>query len=233
MELYLVTIDTTFSQKLGKSLQNYGICLASDPNNARERFIQPLRTRVPPNVLADIYPYVYAYKLSDITETINDQHPMWAYVSNSQNRSVGQQTKYPFFVPVPNTIESPPPIQEVQPTAPPIPIVEEFKAPDGVTDPVQLAMLKTMYDMAKEIKSLKSAPSNPQTGSKVSILDLESQFRAPPPASIMPGSSPLNVNSIPVPQVPHVTSFPKGKIDRETKARLEQNMRPSNFEVID
>jgi hypothetical protein len=238
MEIYIVTLDTTFAQpKLGKSLQNYGLCLASDANNARERFIQPLRQMVPPHILAELFQYVFAYKLTDITESLNEQHPMWAYVSTSPARKLGQQTKLPY---VSSTFDNPDETIKNQDVAvapapivaPPQPIVEEFKAPEGVTDPVQLAMLKTMFDMAKEIKTLKSAPAA-AAPTKVSILDLEAQFRAPPIASHMPGSAPIDVNSIPIPQVPHVTTFPKGKIDRETKMRLEQNIRKTNFEVID
>lgn len=231
MEIYLVTIDTTFANKLGKSLQNYGFCLASDANMARERFIHPLRQKVPSHVLADIYPYVYAYKLSDITANLDETNPAWSYVSTTTKRELGQQIRAPFTLAnkpeateqVPPTIVETP--KEVTPTPEP---VAEFKPPEGVTDPVQIAMLKAMFDMAQEIKTLKSAKPAATAG-KVSVGDLEARFRAP--AAV--GDKALDPSRVPIPQVSGLTEFPKGKIDRETLARLQANVSKSRFEDMD
>lgn len=227
MELYLVTIDTTFANKLGKSLQNYGICLASDATMARERFLMPLRGTVPPTVLGELFPYVYAYKLEDITNTISETHPMWSYVSSSNNRELGQQTKSPFFSQAAfqeaNVV---PQAQPQAPVAPPAPVVEEFKPPEGVTDPVQIALLKTVYELTKEVKNMKAQGAAP---AKVSVQDLESRFRAPTAV----GDKGLDPRSVPIPNVANVTEFPKGKIDQQTLDRLRQNMTKSRFEDID
>lgn len=232
MELYIVTLDTTFANKLGKSLQNYGFVLASDANMARERFLQPLRQKVPPHVLAEIFPYVFAYKLSDVTEGINDQNPIWSYVPTSQGRSPAQQVRTPFISAAfqqphqeQNVFQQPEPT--AAPVAPPAPVVEEFKAPEGVTDPVQIAMLKTIHDLAKEVKSLKSAPA--QGTAKVSVQDLEARFHAP--AAI--GDRAIDPNSVPIPDVANVTVLPKGKIDATTLARLRQNISKTRFEDVD
>ncbi len=229
MELYLVTVDTTFANKLGKSLQNYGICLASDTTMARERFLMPLRGSVPPTVLGELFPYVYAYKLEDITSTLNEAHPLWSYVSSSNNRELGQQTKSPFFSQAAFQAPAQAEVAQVQPMAPiapPAPVVEEFKPPEGVTDPVQIALLKTVYDLTKEVKNMKAQGAAP---AKVSVQDLESRFRAPAVA----GDKGLDPRSIPIPNVANVTEFPKGKIDQQTLDRLRQNMTKSRFEDVD
>ena len=236
MEIYLVTIDTTFANKLGKSLQNYGFCLASDANMARERFIHPLRQKVPSHVLADIYPYVYAYKLSDITSTLDDSHPAWSYVSTGQKRELGQQLRSPFTlanrpeateqVPPANPVEA---VEKPKEAAPVVEVVAEFKPPEGVTDPVQLAMLKAMFDMSQEIKTLKSAKPAAAASGKVSVGDLEARFRAP--AAI--GDKAIDPSRVPIPQVSGLTEFPKGKIDQQTLDRLRANVSKSRFEDMD
>lgn len=238
MELYVVTIDTTFAKKLGNSLQNYGFCYASDHNAARERFLSPLRQRVPPTVLAEIFPYVYAYKLSDITSTLSESNPLWSYVPSTQQRQHGQQVKTPFVSqafqeqapqhvePTSAPVVTPPPVVE-QPVAK----VEEFAPPEGITDPVQIALLKTLHDMKNEIKQLKTAQAAaPAAGGKVSVQDLESRFRAPP----VVGDKPLDPNAVvPVPDIPNVVVLPKGKIDTVTLARLRQNIVKTRLEDMD
>ena len=234
MELYIVTLDTTFANKLGKSLQNYGFVLASDPNMARERFLQPLRQKVPPHVLAEIFPYVFAYKLSDITDGLNEQSPMWSYVPNSQGRQIAQQVRTPFisaaFQPSQQEqVQQPQQPQQapVAPIAASAPVVEEFKPPEGVTDPVQISMLKTIHDLAKEVKSLKSAPTQGQA--KVSVQDLEARFHAPSAV----GDRAIDPSLVPIPDVANVTVLPKGKIDATTLARLRQNISKTRFEDVD
>lgn len=234
MEMYIVTLDTTFANKLGKSLQNYGFCLASDANMARERFLQPLRQRVQPNVLAELFPYVYAYKVSEIVNSLDEQHPLWTYVSPSNDRKHGQQVKTPFFFNTLQPIEAPPQVDierpRVDPEAPVAitpAVVEEFKAPEGLTDPVQIAMLKMIHDLSKEVKSLKNAPAVAPT--KVSVQDLESRFRAPTTA----GDRAIDPNSVPIPEIASVTAFPKGKIDQKTLDRLRSNISKSRFEDED
>lgn len=236
MELYIVTIDTTYANKLGKSLQNYGICLAADENAARERFLMPLRQRVQSQILAELFPYIYAYKLSDITSTLNEQNPLWSYVPTSQQKVIGQQIKAPFMskqfsnpeVVVANNEVAPTPTTPVE--QPKVEVKEEFKAPEGVTDPVQIAMLKTMFDMSQEIKRLKNAPSAPAAPAKVSVADLESRFHAPITTN---GDRPIDPRSIPVPEIPNVVALPKGKIDTVTLQRLRQNIVKTKLEDID
>jgi hypothetical protein len=225
MEMYIVTLDTTFANKLGKSLQNYGFCLASDANMARERFLQPLRQRVQPNVLAELFPYVYAYKVSDIVDTLNEQHPLWTYASPLNTREVGQQVKTPYFSNSLQPVEAPVQAEPVVASAPVV--VEEFKAPEGLTDPVQIAMLKMIHDLSKEVKSLKNAPA--VAAAKVSVQDLEARFRAP--TSV--GDRAIDPNSVPIPDIASVTSFPKGKIDQKTLDRLRSNISKSRFEEED
>jgi hypothetical protein len=236
METYLVTIDTTFANKLGKSIQNYGFCLASDSNQARERFLMPLRNRVPPQVLGELFPYVYAYKLSEITGNLNEQNPIWSYVATSNSKSVGQQVKSPFMSQAFEHSKVEAPVSTSEPTittvVPPIPapaIVEEFKAPEGVTDPVQLAMLKTMFDMAREIKTLKTNQAAGSGPSKTSVEDLEARFRAPAVA----GDRGLDPHSIPIPQVNGLIELPKGKIDSVTLQRLRANIVKTRLEDME
>ena len=231
MEMYIVTLDTTFANKLGKSLQNYGFCLASDANMARERFLQPLRQRVQPNVLAELFPYVYAYKVSEIVDSLNDQHPLWTYASPSNVREHGQQVKTPYFS---TSLHSTEVSTQVEPVAPapvsvaPV-VVEEFKAPEGLTDPVQIAMLKMIHDLSKEVKSLKNTPVVAAASTKVSVQDLEARFRAP--TSV--GDRAIDPNSVPIPDIASVTAFPKGKIDQKTLDRLRSDISKSRFEEED
>lgn len=228
MEMYIVTLDTTFANKLGKSLQNYGFCLASDANMARERFLQPLRQRVQPNVLAELFPYVYAYKVSEIVDSLNDQNPLWTYASPSNDRKHGQQVKTPFFFNNLQPIEVPIQVESVaQVPITPV-VVEEFKAPEGLTDPVQIAMLKMIHDLSKEVKSLKNTPVV-AASTKVSVQDLESRFRAPTTT----GDRAIDPNSVPIPEIANVTAFPKGKIDQKTLDRLRSNISKSRFEEED
>ena len=228
MEMYIVTLDTTFANKLGKSLQNYGFCLASDANMARERFLQPLRQRVQPNVLAELFPYVYAYKVSEIVDSLNDQNPLWTYASPSNDRKHGQQVKTPFFFNNLQPIEVPIQVESVA-QVPITPVVdEEFKAPEGLTDPVQIAMLKMIHNLSKEVKSLKNTPVV-VASTKVSVQDLESRFRAPTTT----GDRAIDPNSVPIPEIASVTAFPKGKIDQKTLDRLRSNISKSRFEEED
>jgi hypothetical protein len=232
MELYLVTIDTTFANSLGKSLQNYGFVLASDANMARERFVMPLKSSVQPQILAGLFAYTYAYKLSEITENVSEDIPIWTYVSNNPKRKKGQQVKTPYFSDVFKTEEIIEPSKEM---TKPVEVIEEFKAPEGITDPTVLALLKSNFDMMKELKNLKSNPQvQPKESAKKIVAELEGAFRAPPPLRTeIPGTPGLDPRNIPIPQVNGVTSLPKGKIDRTTLERLKQNISHSNFEVID
>jgi hypothetical protein len=244
MELYLVTVDTTFSNSLGKSLQNYGIVLANDANMARERFIQPLRQSVNPQILGALFPYVYAYKLEDITSQVTDKKVMWSYVSRSPVRFKGQQVKTPFMSENfdntevdSNGVDGGEVVAPPKPVAPPTPVVAEFKPPEGVTDPVAIAQMKMMFDMLQEVKSLKASANAASTGGvqgKVSIEDLERKFHAPATTAAVEGAAPsIDPNRIPVPTIPNVTSFPKGKIDRETLLRLRANIVKTNLEYVD
>jgi hypothetical protein len=175
---------------------------------------------------------VYAYKLSDITANLDETNPAWSYVSTTTKRELGQQIRAPFTLAnkpeateqVPPTIVETP--KEVTPTPEP---VAEFKPPEGVTDPVQIAMLKAMFDMAQEIKTLKNTKPVAAASGKVSVGDLEARFRAP--AAV--GDKALDPSRVPIPQVSGLTEFPKGKIDRETLARLQANVSKSRFEDMD
>jgi hypothetical protein len=234
MELYIVTIDTTFAKKLGNSIQNYGICLANDTTNARERFLLPLRGKLPPNVLGDIFPYVYAYKLDLITKNLNEQNPLWSYVQANPNKEYGQQTKAPFYFSNTDGAEviaepNKPQVQQAPPAQVTTPTVVEFKPPEGVTDPVQIAMLKTIFDLTQEVKTIKTQGVGQTAPRKVSVQDLEARFHAPAVA----GDQGLNPSSIPIPEVSSVVSFPKGKIDQTTLERLKANIQKSRFEDVD
>lgn len=214
MDIYLVTIDTTYAQKLGKSIQNYGFCMALDVNSARERFMLPLKSKIPPTVLGEIFPYVYAYKLSDITADLSETNPMWSYICVDGVAKVGQQTKSPFFTQALKPVE-PPPIAPAQAPVAQKPV--EFTPPEGVTDPVQIALLKTVFDLTQQVKDLKSQPAQQQ---KVSINDLETRFRAPQAV----GEKGIDPRSVAVPEVAGVTVIPRGKIDQETMMRIKSNL---------
>jgi hypothetical protein len=226
METYIVMIDTTFAQKLGKSIQNFGFCLATDVNNARERFILPLKGKISPHILGELFSYVYAYKLDDITGQLSESNPVWSYICTSASPTVGQQSRTPFLTQSLKAVDSTP-AAPVAPSAPIAPAPAEFKPPEGVTDPVQIALLKTVFDLTQEVKGLKSQPAG--GAAKPSIDDLESRFRAPQAV----GEKGIDPRLVTVPEVAGVTVIPRGQLDMETKQRIRSNIVRTRLEDAD